>query len=51
MIMAFADWGKITVPEVASTSPWPWVVGLVAVIAFALRMLENRRPGEARGIA
>lgn len=51
MIMAFADWGRITVPEAASTSPWPWVVGLVAVIAFALRMLENRRPGETRGMA
>lgn len=51
MIMAFADWGKITLPEATSTSPWPWVLGLVAVIVFALRMLENRRPGETRGKA
>ncbi len=43
MISAFADWGKITLPEAASTSPWPWVIGLVAMIMLALFMLENRR--------
>lgn len=51
MITALADWGKITLPEAASTSPWPWVLGLVAVIVFALLMLENRRRGEVQGIA
>lgn len=51
MITALADWGKITLPEAASTSPWPWVLGLVAVIVFALLMLENRRRGELQGIA
>ena len=51
MITALADWGEITLPEATSTSPWPWVLGLVAVIVFALLMLENRRPGEARGAA
>lgn len=52
MITALADWGKITVPEAASSfSPWPWVIGLVAVIVFALLMLENRRPSETRSIA
>lgn len=51
MITALADWGKITLPQATSTSPWPWVLGLVAIIVFALFMLENRRRGEAQKIA
>lgn len=51
VITSLADWGKITVPEASSTSPWPWVIGLVAVVALALIMLEYRREGETRKIA
>ena len=47
IITALADWGKITLPEVTATSPWPWVLGLVVAIVFALLMIENRRRGEA----
>lgn len=43
VITAFADWGKITLPEAASTSPWPWVIGLVTMIVTVLFMLEKGR--------
>lgn len=43
VITAFADWGKITLPEAASTSPWPWVIGLITMIVLVLFMVENGR--------
>lgn len=49
VIDALADWGKITLPESTATSPWPWVAGLVAVIAVLLYSLPRRKAGEAQG--
>lgn len=43
MIAALADWGKITLPQATATAPWPWVIGLVAVIVAGLLVLEKRR--------
>ncbi len=48
VIKSLADWGKITLPEATSVSPWLWVFGLVAVVAIGLTALERffRRAGE-----
>lgn len=42
IIKSLADWGKITLPEATSTSPWPWVVGLVVLITLALYAIRRR---------
>lgn len=44
MIKAMADYGKVTLPELTCTSPWPWVVALVALIVIALPIIERIRP-------
>jgi uncharacterized membrane protein YedE/YeeE len=38
---ALADWGKITLPEATSISPWIWIVGLIVAAALALTALER----------
>jgi hypothetical protein len=35
------DAGKITLPQIANTSPWPWVVALAAAV-FVFRFLSFR---------
>ena len=47
IIKSLADWGKITLPEATSTSPWPWVLGLVVLLTLALYALRNRTIGSA----
>ncbi len=42
LIHSIADWGKITFPEVTSTSPWLWVAGVIALVAVGLASLPRR---------
>jgi len=47
LINAFADWGKVTLPQVTGTSPWLWIAGLVLTGAFTVWLLERARGGFA----
>jgi uncharacterized membrane protein YedE/YeeE len=47
VIKGLADWGKITLPQATSLSPWAWVAGVVAALTFGLLAIERlgtRRP-------
>lgn len=48
VINGLGDGGKVTLPELTSTSPWLLVSALVigGVIAFALTNLRSNRPGK-----
>jgi uncharacterized protein len=35
------NWGKITLPDVTGTSPWPWVFGLLAAAAAVSWILKS----------
>lgn len=48
LIEAGFDWGKLTVPQASSTSPWPWVAALALVIGAALLLLRRRSGGTPR---
>ncbi|GAC1660017.1 MAG: YeeE/YedE thiosulfate transporter family protein [Acidobacteriaceae bacterium] len=43
IIKGLGDWGKITLPQATSLSPWLWVVGVVVAITAGLLALERRR--------
>ncbi len=43
LIGAIADWGKLTLPKATDSSPWPWVTGLVVLLAALLAMIETLR--------
>lgn len=45
IIKGLADWGKITLPQVTSLSPWAWIISLVAAITLGLFALERLRAG------
>lgn len=51
MSKAIADWGKLTLPDVTSSSPWPWVAVLVVGVAAVLMLLprQRRRAGAHAG--
>lgn len=49
MIESIADWGKLTLPEATSSSPWPWVIGLVAALSALLAWIEKRQRGGRAG--
>ena len=42
MTSAFPKWGKVTLAQVTSTSPWIWVAALVLAAAIAY-MVDNTR--------
>jgi len=42
-LKSFPDWGKITLPELTTTSPWLWVVGLVVAAATSAFLFESMR--------
>ncbi len=44
MIKAMADYGKVTLPQLTSTSPWLWVGALVALVVIALAIIERLHP-------
>lgn len=37
----WGDGGKITLPQISETSPWPWVVGLIAAVAVLRFLVRN----------
>ena len=41
IIKGLADWGKITLPQATSVSPWFWIAGLVIAIAAVLTIIER----------
>jgi uncharacterized membrane protein YedE/YeeE len=42
-LKTFPDWGKVTLPEVTTTSPWLWVVCLILVTSISYYILGSRR--------
>lgn len=54
MIRNFGDWGTVTLPEVTSTSPWVWIVGMFIVVislAWVLARYDRPKPGESDTVA
>lgn len=47
IINGLGDAGRITLPELTSTSPWLWIAGLVVggALAFAITRFRSNRPG------
>lgn len=45
LINSLGDWGKITLPDVTDTSPWLWVLLLVAGGAVGLFFDQRKRVG------
>ena len=39
----FPDWGKVTLPEVTTTSPWLWIVGLLIAAAASAYLFRTRK--------
>lgn len=35
------DWGKLTLPEATSTSPWPWVLATAVILGVLVSMLRQ----------
>ena len=46
LIKTMADFGKVTLPQITSTSVWLWVIGVAVAIAVALSLLERKHPKE-----
>jgi uncharacterized membrane protein YedE/YeeE len=46
-LKAWPDWGKITLPELTTSSPWAWVAGL-AVTAIVMFSAHLRGHGESK---
>ncbi|MBA3440775.1 MAG: YeeE/YedE family protein [Pyrinomonadaceae bacterium] len=45
IIKGLADWGKITLPQATSLSPWAWVAGVVVAITTGLLALARLSTG------
>ena len=47
IINGLGDAGRITLPELTSTSPWLWIAGLVigGALAFAIAKFRSNQPG------
>lgn len=48
IIESIADWGKVTLPEATSSSPWPWVLGLVVAMSMLLLLVGRRQRHAAK---
>lgn len=46
---ALGSWGKVTMPQVTATSPWPWIAALVAASLAVRAITGSRRPLETAG--
>lgn len=44
VIRYFGDWGTVTLPEVTSTSPWVWIVGIL-ILLISLAVVLQRHEG------
>ena len=42
VVRILGDAGEITLPQLAGTSPWPWLVGLIVVGTLAFLFLERK---------
>lgn len=51
VIKALGSAGKVTLPEITHTSPWPWIasLALTGALAVALAARRRRRSDRARG--
>jgi uncharacterized protein len=47
--LALGDWGKVTIPELLGSSPWPVIAALAAFVAAALWIITRCEPRSARG--
>jgi uncharacterized membrane protein YedE/YeeE len=43
LVNSMADYGKVTLPQLTSTSPWLWVGALVAFLFIALAIFERHQ--------
>ena len=49
VIRHFGDWGTVTLPDVTSTSPWVWIVGVFILfisLAWVLERHDRKNGGE-----
>jgi hypothetical protein len=49
--LAFGDWGRVTIPGVLGSSPWPVIAALAAAVATALWLIERSQPHDVRSAA
>lgn len=51
VIKGLGDWGKVTLPEVTGTTPWPWVIGLAVAVGLAMPLLgRSRDPSDSPSV-
>lgn len=48
---AAGDFGEITWPKLTSTSPWPWIFGIAAVVALAYVLRRGHRARERHSMS
>lgn len=41
---ALGSWGKVTMPQVTASPPWPWIAALVVAALLVRAVAGNRRP-------
>lgn len=44
VMKGIADWGKVTLPQVTHTPPWPWVVGVIVAVVLFVLAIERFQP-------
>ncbi len=45
--LALGDWGKLTIPQLLGSSPWPLILGLAAIVAVAFWLIARNEPRRA----
>ena len=46
--LALGDWGKVTIPQLLSISPWPVIAGMTVVVTVILLFLARYEPRASR---
>jgi uncharacterized protein len=49
--LALGDWGKVTIPVMLGSSPWPIIAALALVVAVMLALLARYEPRRSRAHA
>lgn len=49
--LALGDWGKITIPTLLGTSPWPVIVALALGVAVALWLIARYEPRSMQSLS